>query len=517
MNIQIRLLILSFTLFNITRGYNQQVFNSDVHIEGSLQIGTGAASGYNFGFDTFVMTEDNLRMYFDDTSASGSFPANDWRFTFNDSSNGGSNFFSIDDVTGGRSPFRIDAGATNNSLYIESGGNVGFGTNNPAVNLHNVEGNTPTLRLEQDGSSGFTPQSWDLAGNEANFFIRDVTNGSRLPFRIQPNTPDNTITLRASGTVGVGTFSPNTNASIHMSATDKGILVNRMTTAERGTFEASLGANENGMMVYDNEENKLYTWDGTQWITPTDDQVISLTNNTLTIENGGTVDLSTYLDNTDAQDLSLTNNVLSLTNDGTTVDLASYLDNTDAQELTLNNATLGITGGNTVDLSSVITTNDDQNLTSAILTNNELTITIENGTPVTVDLSAILTPLQDENITQQTQIDDLIARMEAIEACACQLSIHDELNGSGRKAILYQNIPNPFKNTSTIKYYLPTTITKAVLVFNNTVGQIVSKVTLEDRGEGELNVNSDGLPAAVYYYTLYTDGKKIDTKKMVIN
>jgi hypothetical protein len=45
------------------------------------------------------------------------------------------------------------------------------------------------MRLEQDDSSGFGAQSWDMAGNEANFFICDVTNGNTLPFTIEPGSP----------------------------------------------------------------------------------------------------------------------------------------------------------------------------------------------------------------------------------------------------------------------------------------------------------------------------------------
>jgi hypothetical protein len=76
------------------------------------------------------------------------------------------------------------------------------------VELHIVDGDSPTIRLDQDGSSGWTAQRWDLCGNETNFFIRDVTNGSKLCFRIQPNTPSSTLNLKSNGYVGIGTWSP---------------------------------------------------------------------------------------------------------------------------------------------------------------------------------------------------------------------------------------------------------------------------------------------------------------------
>ncbi len=48
-----------------------QVFNDDVIIEGSLCVGFDCASGMNFGFDTIVLQENNLRIFFNDTSTSG--------------------------------------------------------------------------------------------------------------------------------------------------------------------------------------------------------------------------------------------------------------------------------------------------------------------------------------------------------------------------------------------------------------------------------------------------------------
>jgi hypothetical protein len=70
---------------------------------------------------------------------------------------------------------------------------------------------TPAIRMEQNNSGGFTAQTWDMAGNEANFFVRDVTSGSRLPFRIRPGAPTSSIDISASGNVGVGTASPTTS------------------------------------------------------------------------------------------------------------------------------------------------------------------------------------------------------------------------------------------------------------------------------------------------------------------
>ena len=190
----------------------------DVIITGSECVGFDCVNGESFGFDTLRLKENNLRIKFQDTSNSASFPSNDWQITANDSSNGGANKFSIDDIDGGRTPFTIEAGAPSHSLYVEDGGRVGFGTSTPVVDLHAVNGNTPTLRLEQNGSSGFTPQTWDMAGNEANFFIRDVTNGAKLPFRIQPGAPSESLTIKSDGDIGLGTWNPST--ALHLLRTN---------------------------------------------------------------------------------------------------------------------------------------------------------------------------------------------------------------------------------------------------------------------------------------------------------
>lgn len=185
-----------------------QVVADDMIVQGSICTGFDCVNNENFGADTLVLKENNLRIFFNDTSTSGSFPSNDWRITANDQASGGASYLSIDDATAGRTVFRVTAGAPANSLFVASSGNVGLGTSTPVLDMHVSSGNTPAMRLEQDGSSGFTAQTWDVAGNEANFFVRDVTNGSLLPFRIQPGAPSSSLYVASSGNVGLGTSAP---------------------------------------------------------------------------------------------------------------------------------------------------------------------------------------------------------------------------------------------------------------------------------------------------------------------
>jgi hypothetical protein len=183
-------------------------YQDDMIIQYSLCVGVDCVCNMNFGFDTIVLRENNLRIFFDDTSTSASFPYNDWRIIANDSTNGGASYFSIEDATAGKRTFSIEAGAPSNSLYVDDVGRIGIRTSTPVVDLHVVSCNTPTLRLDQNSSCGWSPQVWDVAGNEANFFVRDVTHSSHLPFRIKPSAPENSIYIAADGKVGLGTSSP---------------------------------------------------------------------------------------------------------------------------------------------------------------------------------------------------------------------------------------------------------------------------------------------------------------------
>ena len=65
------------------------VILDDCIIQGSTCIGLDCVNGESFGFDTLRLKENNLRIKFQDTSNTASFPKNDWQITANESSNGG--------------------------------------------------------------------------------------------------------------------------------------------------------------------------------------------------------------------------------------------------------------------------------------------------------------------------------------------------------------------------------------------------------------------------------------------
>lgn len=206
------------------------VIADDLIVQGSACVGLDCVNGEVFGFDTIRTKENNTRIQFTDTSTAAGFPTNNWQIRANSSASGGANFLAfVDQGADGNSEtgtilFEVDAGAPANSLKVSSSGKVGLRTATPVLDLHMNTGDTPAARFEQNSSGGFTAQTWDVAGNEANFFVRDVTGGSRLPFRIRPGAPTSSIDINASGNVGIGTASPAQQLHVFSAGTFSRIL-----------------------------------------------------------------------------------------------------------------------------------------------------------------------------------------------------------------------------------------------------------------------------------------------------
>jgi hypothetical protein len=199
-----------------------QVIADDLIVQGSACVGLDCVNNESFGFDTIRLKENNTRISFVDTSTGTGFPTNDWTIRANSNASGGANFLAFVD-RGATSPgdesgtivFEVDAGAPANALRVANTGKVGFRTATPALDLHINTGDTPAMRYEQNSSGGFSAQTWDIGANEANFFVRDVTGGSRLPFRVRPGAPTSSIDISASGNVGIGTASPSQKLQVN--------------------------------------------------------------------------------------------------------------------------------------------------------------------------------------------------------------------------------------------------------------------------------------------------------------
>lgn len=71
-----------------------------------------------------------------------------------------------------------------------------------------------------------------------------------------------------SQSVGISNSSitPNTNSVLELRSTDKGVLLPRLTSAERTTLGSSLGAADEGMTVYNTTDDVYEYWNGSAWV-----------------------------------------------------------------------------------------------------------------------------------------------------------------------------------------------------------------------------------------------------------
>ena len=158
------------------------------------------------------------------------------------------------------------------TLYVDSTNNrVGVGTASPTGKLH-VEGTgifTDQLNVDPSGDPN----------NVLSLNARVSNDYSNLVFRNGGGTADwaelvattNTLAFETGGServridsigrFAIGTSSPAAGAILDISATNKGVLLPRMTT----TTINSIQSPENGLMVYNTTLNTICFYNGTSW------------------------------------------------------------------------------------------------------------------------------------------------------------------------------------------------------------------------------------------------------------
>jgi len=89
-------------------------------------------------------------------------------------------------------------------------------------------------------------------------------------------------------------------------------------------------------------------------------------------------------------------------------------------------------------------------------------------------------------------------------------------NSSSQSFHLSQNYPNPFTSHTNIDYTLPSGMTKGELKISDMFGRQVLQLPINDHS-GTLQVPAAVLQSGFYFYTLYTEGNMLETKKMFLS
>lgn len=83
------------------------------------------------------------------------------------------------------------------------------------------------------------------------------------------------------------------------------------------------------------------------------------------------------------------------------------------------------------------------------------------------------------------------------------------------EAMLYPNYPNPFKEQTTIPYFIPENAQNAQLRIISVQGEILNKITIDHTGKGNAQINQK-FNAGLYFCLLYVDGQIRQKQKILV-
>ena len=113
------------------------------------------------------------------------------------------------------------------------------------------------------------------------------------------------------------------------------------------------------------------------------------------------------------------------------------------------------------------------------------------------------------------QNDDLKNQVSTLTATVSQLTKSTGVV-SASTASINQNFPNPFTKSTVISFNVPQGSNANIIVSQTGSGKVIKAIPLS-AGTSQLTFDGVSLAAGSYSYSLYIDGKKIDTKQMIIN
>ncbi len=140
-----------------------------------------------------------------------------------------------------------------------------------------------------------------------------------------------------------------------------------------------------------------------------------------------------------------------------------------------------------------------------------------------VPLVKAVQELSKMNDDKDTKIDDLQKQINELKALiisgntstsASADNIHLQIPPVN--SMLSQNIPNPFNTNTLIRYTTVSSAKQVQIIIFNSNGAAVKQFNNLNPGIAELTVTAGSLAAGSYFYSLIIDGKKVDTRQMII-
>lgn len=136
-----------------------------------------------------------------------------------------------------------------------------------------------------------------------------------------------------------------------------------------------------------------------------------------------------------------------------------------------------------------------------------------------------LIPIITETLKRQKSLLDAQSeKIKELESRLDKLSTNSMARSSVNTSIiedirtnsfLYQNMPNPFKERTEIKYYLPDNTKEASICLFDMQGQMLETYPVDQR-QSSIIIEGSKLQAGMYLYSLIAEGQIVDTKRMIL-
>lgn len=113
---------------------------------------------------------------------------------------------------------------------------------------------------------------------------------------------------------------------------------------------------------------------------------------------------------------------------------------------------------------------------------------------------------------EELKLENSVIRQSFSNCCSSA-----DLGLGAKDAYILQNAPNPFVETSEIKYFVPAGLKNVRMEVRDLKGELIVSIPIEESGYGKVNVgNSDkAISAGTYIYSLSVDGQMIDSNVML--
>lgn len=126
-------------------------------------------------------------------------------------------------------------------------------------------------------------------------------------------------------------------------------------------------------------------------------------------------------------------------------------------------------------------------------------------------------PLLIESIKElNTEIENLKINTNSSTPYKIQSTGLSSPTNDVSSASLYQNNPNPFSQSTQIKFYLPSDVNSAYLCIYDLQGKQLKQIVISERGNSSKIISGSEFSPGIYLYALLADGKEIDTKRMIL-